>query len=60
MSTSSLSEAHATAVQPSLDDLLEEADDAHGQTTQARMHDAEAHWMPCAANSAARRQQFGA
>lgn len=42
MSTSSLSEAHATAVQPSLDDLLEEADDAHGQTTQARMHDAEA------------------
>ena len=42
MSTSSLSETHATAVQPSLDDLLEEADDAHGQTAQARMHDAEA------------------
>lgn len=42
MSTSSLSKAAATAVQPSLDDMLEEADNARGQTSQARLHDAEA------------------
>lgn len=42
MSTSSLSEAATTAIQPSLDDMLEEASDTRGQTSQARRHDAEA------------------
>ena len=42
MSTSSLSAAADTAVQPSLDDMLEEASDARGQTSRARLHDAEA------------------
>ncbi|QSY56773.1 DNA polymerase IV [Bifidobacterium saguini] len=42
MSTSSLSEAASTAVQPSLDDMLEESVNARGSTTQARRHDAEA------------------
>lgn len=59
MSTSSLSKAAATAVQPSLDDMLEEADNARGQTSQARLHDAEAHWTLCAANLAARPPSLG-
>ncbi|PJM77844.1 DNA polymerase IV [Bifidobacterium felsineum] len=42
MSTSSLSEAKNTAVQPSLDDMLEESSNAHGSTAQTRRHDAEA------------------
>ncbi|KAB7789356.1 DNA polymerase IV [Bifidobacterium cebidarum] len=42
MSASSLSDAASTAVQPSLDDMLEETIDTHGSTAQARRHDAEA------------------
>jgi DNA polymerase-4 len=60
MSTSSLSEAHTTAVQPSLDDLLEEADDAHGQTAQARMHDAEAAMDAVRRKFGSAAAQFGA
>jgi DNA polymerase-4 len=41
MSVSSLSMAASTAVQPSLDDMLEEADDSRGKGAQARLHDAE-------------------
>lgn len=42
MSVSSLSETSSTAVQPSLEDMLEEADDSRNRTAQTRRHDAEA------------------
>lgn len=42
ISVSGLSKASATAVQPSLDDVLEEDRDAHSRTAQSRLRDAEA------------------
>ena len=60
MSTSSLSKAAATAVQPSLDDMLEEADNARGQTSQARLHDAEAALDAVRRKFGSKAAQFGA
>ena len=60
MSTSSLSEAAATAVQPSLDDMLEEAYNARGQTSQARLHDAEAALDAVRRKFGCKAAQFGA
>ena len=42
VSASGLSETDSTAVQPSLDDMLEEMDSSSEQTTSARLRDAEA------------------
>ena len=41
-------------------DLLEEADDAHGQTAQARMHDAEAAMDAVRRKFGSAAAQFGA
>ena len=60
MSTSSLSKAAATAVQPSLDDMLEEADNARVQTSQARLHDAEAALDAVRRKFGSKAAQFGA
>lgn len=60
MSASSLSEAAATAVQPSLDDMLEEAADVQGRTSQARRHDAEAALDAVRRKFGAKAAQFGA
>ncbi|WP_169240095.1 DNA polymerase IV [Bifidobacterium olomucense] len=59
MSVSSLSAAASTAVQPSLDDMLE-ADDTQGRTAQARRHDAEAALDAVRKRFGAGAAQFGA
>ncbi|PWG63194.1 DNA polymerase IV [Bifidobacterium callitrichidarum] len=60
MSTSSLSETASTAVQPSLEDMLEEADDVRGRTSEAKRHDAEAALDAVRRKFGNRAVQFGA